>query len=113
MPFTSNSPIQPGLVLVDAKGRAQRILSPFALDPFDLKLALTETGAAPLSLTGHALLLCYGWNPAAGLYTLRVERVLGIAAAATVLLMGAAIAWFLLGERRRSTRSFRPNLTDP
>ncbi len=93
-----------GLVLVDAAGRAQRVLSPFALNPFDLKLALTETGAAPASLLGHALLLCYGWDPAAGLYTLRVERVLGLAAAATVALLAGTIGLFLLRERRRLPR---------
>ena len=90
-----------GLVLVDADGRAQRILSPFALDPFDLKLALTETGAAPTSLVGHALLLCYGWNPAAGLYTLRIERVLTMAAAATILAIAGMVGFLLWRERRR------------
>ncbi len=89
-----------GLVLVDAQGKAQRVLSPFALDPFDLKLALTETGAASNSLIGHALLLCYGWNPAAGLYTLRVERVLMMAAAATIILIGGTVGLLLLRERR-------------
>ena len=93
-----------GLVLVDAGGRAQRILSPFALNPFDMKLALTDGGAAPLSIVGHALLLCYGWNPTAGLYTLRVERVLGVAAATTILLIGGTIALFLRRERRRPGR---------
>ena len=89
-----------GLVLVDAHGLAQRVLSPFALDPLDLKLALTEGGAAPLSLGAHALLLCYGWNPVAGLYTLRVERVMMMAAAATILLIGLTVAGFLYRERR-------------
>ena len=93
-----------GLILVDAAGRTQRILSPFALDPFDLKLALTETGSAAGSLGSHALLLCYGWNPATGLYTLRIERVLALAAAATVLLIGGTVALFLLIERGRRRR---------
>ena len=89
-----------GLVLVDAQGLAQRVLSPFALDPLDLKLALTEGGAAPLSLGAHALLLCYGWNPVAGLYTLRIERVMMLAAAATILVIALTVAGFLYRERR-------------
>ena len=90
-----------GLVLVDADGRAQRVLSPFALNPFDLKLALTETGAAPASFVGHALL-----NPVSGIYTLQIQRVLSMAAATTVLLIGSAVAFLLwrerVGRRRRA-----------
>ena len=96
-----------GLVLVDAQGKAQRILSPFALNPFDLKLALTETGAAPGSLIGHALLLCYGWNPAAGLYTLRIERVMMMSATATIVLIAGLVGLLLLRERRLRRRSAR------
>ena len=89
-----------GLVLVDKAGKAQRILSPFALDPFDLKLALTETGAPSSSLIGHVLLLCYGWNPAAGVYTLRIERVMMMAAVATIVLIAGTVGLLLLRERR-------------
>ena len=93
-----------GLILVDANGRAQRILSPFALDPFDLKLALTETGAAPTSFVGHALLLCYGFDPLTGVYTLRIERVLAFAAAATILCLGGGVGLLLWRERRLRRR---------
>ena len=93
-----------GLVLVDADGRAQRILSPFALNPFDLKLALTETGAAPRSLIGHALLLCYGFDAIAGVYTLRIERILASSALATILLLGGGVGWLLWRERRLRRR---------
>ena len=89
-----------GLILVDAKGRAQRVMSPFALDPLDLKLTLTETGAAANTLVGHALLLCYAFDPVSGIYTLRIERVLSIAAAITILLMAGGIGLFLREERR-------------
>lgn len=88
-----------GLVLVDAGGRAQRVLSPFGLDPLNLKLALTEGGAAP-SLAAHALLLCYGWDAVAGLYTLRIERVLMLAAAATIALIACGLALLVRRERR-------------
>ena len=90
-----------GLMLVDAQGRVQRILSPFAMNPLELKLALTESGAAPASLTSHLLLLCYGFNPAAGLYTLRIERVMAIAAAVTIVLITAGVGTLLLVERGR------------
>lgn len=91
-----------GLVLVDKAGKAQRILSPFAMNPFDLKLALTETGAAPASLSSRALLLCYGFDPATGVYTLRIERVMMMAAAATIVLIAGGVGALLLAERRRA-----------
>ncbi len=94
-----------GLVLVDGSGRAQRVISPFALNPFDLKLALTEAGAAPLSLGTHALLLCYGFDAATGLYTPRIERVLALAAAATVLGLGGGVSLLFWRERRHRVRS--------
>lgn len=90
-----------GLMLVDAAGRVQRILSPFAMNPLDLKLALLDGGAAPTALASHVLLLCYGFNPAAGIYTLRIERVLALAAAATVALIAAGVGALFLVERRR------------
>ena len=93
-----------GLVLVDAAGRAQRILSPFALDPFGLKLALTETGAAP-SLVGRALLLCYAFDAVSGVYTLRIERILTVSALATILLLGGGVGGMLWRERRSRRRA--------
>lgn len=93
-----------GLVLVDAQGRAQRIVSPFALDPLDLRLALTETGSGAGSLVGHVLSLCYAFDPVSGIYTLRIERVLSITAAITVVLMIGGIALFLRQERRLRRR---------
>ena len=92
-----------GLVLIDAAGQAQRVLSPFALNPRDLALALTDGGAAPRSLAAHALLLCYGWDPVAGLYTLRIERVLMMAGAGTIVVIGAMVAILLRRERRMRT----------
>jgi protein SCO1/2 len=89
-----------GLVVIDAAGKARRVLSPFALDPLDLRLALTDGGAEPSSFVAHALLLCYGWNPVAGVYTLRIERVMAIAAALTIVLIGLGVGLLLYHERR-------------
>jgi protein SCO1 len=90
-----------GLILVDAAGRAQRVVSPFALNPFDLKLALTDSGAAPTSVVGRVLQLCYGFNAVTGLYTLRVERILAVFAALTVMFLAGLVGWLLRLERRQ------------
>lgn len=93
-----------GLVLVDADGRAQRVVSPFALDPLDLKLALNETGPGAASLTGHLLTLCYAFDPVSGTYTLRILRILSAAAGVTVILMAGGVFFFLRQERRLRRR---------
>ena len=93
-----------GLVLVDAAGRAKRIVSPFALDPLDLKLALTETGPGATTLAGHLLTLCYAFDPVSGIYTLRIMRILSAAAGVTVVLMAGGVFLFLRQERRLRRR---------
>lgn len=92
-----------GLVSVDETGRVNAVLSPFAVDPRDIELALTQSGA-PSSFVGHVLQLCYGFNAATGVYDVQVERILAIAAAITIALMAAGLGTLVLVERR-SARS--------
>ena len=93
-----------GLVLVDAGGHAKRVVTPFALDPLDLKLALTETGPGAATLAGHLLTLCYAFDPVSGIYTLRILRILSAAAGMTVILMAGGVLLFLRQERRLRRR---------
>lgn len=93
-----------GLVVVDAEGRPRRVLSPFGLDPNDLKLALTEQGAPSAGLAARILTLCYGYDAAHGLYTVRIERILGFVAALTVLMLALGIVFLLRLERRSRGR---------
>ncbi len=81
-------------------GELRGVLSPLTLTPRSLRDALD---AAPASgLFARVVHLCYAYDPATGLYTLRVERVLRIAAIATVLLLGSAVL-LLLRNRRSAT----------
>ncbi len=99
-----------GVVLVSAQGKAERILSPFALERRDLLLALSEQGA-PASLSTHALLLCYGWDPVSGTYTVQVEQSLAVAGGVTILALALGIALLMRRERRRAEHpSTRPRV---
>lgn len=89
-----------GLVVVDAAGRPRRVLSPFGLDAHDLKLALTEQGAPTAGLEDRLLTLCYGFDAARGIYTVRIERILGLVGALTILTLFAGIVFLLRLERR-------------
>lgn len=87
-------------ILLTPKGRVARILSPLALNGRDLRLALIEAGEGRGStLADRLTLLCYGYDAVRGIYTPLIERILSLAAAATVLAIASAV--FLLHRRGR------------
>ena len=90
------------IYVVDAAGRVRRLLSPFGLDGSDLRLAIVEAGNGTVgNLADRIHLLCYGYDPAKGIYTERITVVLGYAAGATLLLLLSGILLMLMRERRR------------
>lgn len=94
-----------------ADGRVVRILSGLALDPGSLRLALVEAGAGRVgTFADHVRLLCYGFDPAAGTYTAAIGRWLAIAAAATLLVLGAC---FMLLMRAPATSGCRARSVPP
>lgn len=92
------------LVVVDAHGQAQQLLSPFALNALDVTLALSGSGPSTSSLGTRLLHLCYGWDPLVGQYTLRIERILSVIAAGTVAVLAGGICLLLLAERQKRSR---------
>ena len=96
-----------GLLVLTSSGRVTRVLSSLALNAQDLKLALIEAGQGRVGgLTGRLTLLCYGFDAAHGVYAPAIGRLLQIAGALTVLLIGLAIGLML--RRGRSMRRARP-----
>lgn len=91
------------VVVLTPDGRISRTLDTLGLDPFNLRLALAEAGRGELAtLADRVALVCYGWDAALGIYTLRIRRVLLAGGSATVLLLGLGILWLSWRERRRS-----------
>ena len=88
-------------ILLAPDGRVARVLSPLALNGRDLRLALIEAGEGRGSTVGDRLtLLCYGYDAVRGVYTPLIERILSLAAGATVIVLGLGI----LALQRRSRR---------
>jgi protein SCO1/2 len=78
--------------VVTQAGRIARVLSGLALDPADLRLALVDAGEGRVGTwTDHVRLLCYGFDPAKGIYTAAVGRMLSGAAAITIIALGLFI----------------------
>lgn len=89
--------------VVDSAGRVRRVLSPLGLDGGDLRLALIDAGHGAIGSLGDRLhLLCYGYDPARGIYTERITTLLSFAAGATVFFLATGVLIMLARERRRA-----------
>lgn len=88
--------------VVNASGHVQRVMSPLGLDGGDLRLAIVDAGGGQIgTLADRIHLLCYGYDPAKGVYTERITMLLGYAAGATLVGMAGGILIMLARERRR------------
>lgn len=83
-------------------GRLARLLSGLALDPADLRLALVEAGEGRIgNLADTVRLLCYGFDPAAGIYKLSIHRLLLLASLLSIAALAAAVGLMLREEARQ------------
>jgi len=88
--------------VVTPGGRIARVLSGVALDPTDLRLALVDAGQGQVGTwKDHIRLMCYGFDPTKGIYTAAIGRMLSVAGAFTILLLGLLI---LILFRREATQ---------
>jgi len=91
----------PAVIYVIAPdGRVRGALSPFALTAADIKRVLGNTEQRPLNLYDRVRLLCYGYDPATGLYTARISILLRIGAALTIILLGTALLFLIRTGKR-------------
>lgn len=87
--------------IVTADGRIARVLSGLGLDGADLRLALVDAGKGQIgTFVDRIHLLCYGFDPARGIYTASITTFLDIGGALTVLAIAAGIAAMVLARRR-------------
>ena len=79
--------------VISPEGRIARVLSGLALNGNDLRLALVDAGEGRIgTFVDRIRLLCYGFDPAQGIYTASIERWLMGTAVATVIVMLVWIA---------------------
>jgi protein SCO1 len=85
-------------------GRLTRALSGLVIDPAELRLALVEAGEGRIgSIADRVRLLCYGFDPAAGTYTLYVHRLLALGWLVTAAGVAGGIAVMSRKGRRAGT----------
>ena len=101
-----------GVIVLTPDGRLARYLFGIEYGPRDLRYAIVEASNGKVGSAVDSLLLyCYHYDPTTGRYGVAIMRVIRVAAAATVLALGAFIAIMVRSEKRRmargATRSLR------
>jgi protein SCO1/2 len=90
-----------GLVILTPRGRISRYFYGVEFSPRDLRLALVEASANRIgSLVDAVLLFCFHYDPATGKYGLLIMRVIRLAGAATVLILGMFMTVMLWREKQ-------------
>lgn len=88
--------------IVDSTGHVRRVMSPIGLDGGDLRLALIDAGHGAVGgLADQLHLLCYGFDPAHGIYTERITTLLTFACLATLVIIAGGIFTMVMLQRRR------------
>lgn len=94
-----------GVMVLTPDGRLARYLFGIEYGPRGLRYAIVEASNGKVGSAADSLLLyCYHYDPMTGRYGVAIVRVIRIAAAATVVVLGAFIAVMLRSEKRRTAR---------
>jgi len=95
--------------VVTGDGRLAQYLPGVAQSPSDLRLALTDAGEGKLGSTFDQFVFwCHQFDPSKGGYVLWAYRVMQLAGALTLLVLGSVV-WMLLRSEARSKRLAAPN----
>jgi protein SCO1 len=90
--------------IVTPAGRVARVLPGLGLDSVNLRLALIEASLGRIGgFTDHVRLMCYGFDPASGVYTAMAGRILVSGGALTIISLVLLIA--ILFRREKTAQS--------
>jgi protein SCO1/2 len=89
--------------VVTAQGRVSRVLSALGLNAADLRLALVDAGEGRVgTIADRIRLLCYCFDPATGIYSASISRIMLAAGVMTVIAMAGGISLLTFGVKRRA-----------
>jgi protein SCO1/2 len=92
----------PAAAYVIAKdGRIVRVLSGLGLTGDGLRLALVDAGSGRVgTLLDQVRLHCFGFDPARGIYTASIAKILMVAGCATVIVLIGGLAFMAFARRK-------------
>lgn len=94
------------MFVVTSDGKLARALSGLAVDPATIRLALVGAGKGKVgTLTDHIRLLCYGYDPARGTYSVAIGRLLAASGGATIVSLVLLIGLLLRAEGARRSQA--------
>jgi protein SCO1/2 len=90
------------ILVLTPDGRIDRYFYGVIYPARDVRLGLVEASEGKIgTLTDHALLYCYQYDPMTGKYGVVIMNVLRVAGGLTVLLLGIFMTLMFLRERKR------------
>lgn len=90
------------IIVMTPTGEVSNYLYGVKYQPQQLRLALLDAGKGKVgSVFDRIILFCHVYDPESGAYTLQAMRVMQVAGAATVLVLGAILGALFVGERAR------------
>jgi protein SCO1/2 len=85
--------------VITPDGRLARALPGLSIDPATIRLAIVDAGRGSVGAwTDHIRLLCYGYDPESGTYTVAIGRILAVASGATIAALALLSGLLLRGE---------------
>ncbi|HVT54870.1 MAG TPA: SCO family protein [Xanthobacteraceae bacterium] len=89
--------------VLDASGHVSRVLNGLTASARDLRLALVGASNREIgTFRDHLQLLCYGFDPSKGTYSVAVNRILAAACCLTVLSLAGMILLLSFGRPKRA-----------
>jgi protein SCO1/2 len=93
------------LFALTPEGVLSRILYGVQFQPQDLKLALVEASRGKIgSVVDRILLFCYRYDPVTRKYSLVLTRVMQLASAGMILVVGLYLSFFWLKQRNEFSK---------
>jgi len=91
-----------GIMILTPEGKLSRYFYGIDYPPPDLRLSLVEASDGKIgSAADEVLLYCFHYDPATGRYGLVITRVLQLAGAATVLVLGGFVVVMAFREKKK------------
>jgi protein SCO1 len=85
--------------VITPDGRLSRALPALTIDPATIRLAIIDAGNGTVGTwADHIHLLCYGYDPASGTYSVAIGRLLAAAGGATIAILTLLIGLLLWRE---------------